>query len=731
MSDKLNLIFFRMPEENSFVKELSIYYRNKEGYYVEFIDSVAEANQYLATERHGILIFEVKTKLDLQNSVAILKAQRKAIKSGTIKPACILHVKNKKVEKILAKYGCQDLLDDDITSKTLSFKVDCWSRGLKALLHKQEKEFELKKSRAKAQEVAKEVKSDFKLVEPLELKSDIWLLKANSDYKKILRRWLLRVLGPSPYVGNWVELEPQPGDRIPTWKFVTKNDDGQFILEDGAWFFSGSKPEFDWQVKRWNFSSEAPHLYFYTQDAQVFSRFKFELGVVKIAENSQYALTKEQMILESCDNKFNIEGDEAKDEESANIEGDSETDKLGGQLEGEAGDSEGDLGGHMSGKLRGGEDDGGGHYEGSGSTDKLDHGPLSGKGYTDQLSRDPLSGQLKPQTKAAEGSNRSELSEEDDGGHYGGEASTNNIPQDPSALDNPFSRGAKEFQENVPSSRTPLDNGVKDGSRYGRETHLHNKSLEAKTGKELWDDSQKKPVGTVEQVEDVDRDDLDVLAKNTIIGAPKVKGSVTSANPSEDKKKSYVDARVSEMEDALGGGLTDSVDPIVGSEAQLSEDKKTQSTDTVIGEAVEQEDKSDLSTMFSAEADVDTESGDLKVILKQSTKAGNDITFICSFEDFYEDELVVVAPKDSLKEGSEVKAKVSLAYGGKKVVVYAQGSIEEIEEYNEKKEMLVVSIEKIDSSLYQDFMSLYQDRQKNIDDFMVKAKGLEGIDEAS
>ena len=271
----------------------------------------------------------------------------------------------------------------------------------------------------------------------------------------------------------------------------------------------------------------------------------------------------------------------------------------------------------------------------------------------------------------------------------------------------------KEIQENLSSSRTPVDNGVKDTVNSRKETHSHNQNLEAKTGKELWNNSAKKPVGTVAQVEDLDRDDLDVLAKKTIIAASKEKESFTSANPFGEIKISSVDARVSEMEDALGGGLTDSVDPIVGSEAQLSEDK------------------SDLSTIFSGEADVDTESGDLKVILKQSTKAGNDITFICSFEDFYEDELVVVAPKDSLKEGSEVKAKVSLAYGGKKVVVYTTGKIEEIEEYNEKKEMLVVSIEKIDSSLYQDFMSLYQDRQENIEDFMVKAKGLEGIDEAS
>ena len=102
-------------------------------------------------------------------------------------------------------------------------------------------------------------------------------------------------------------------------KFVIKNDDGQYIMEDGAWYFTGSKPEFDWKINRWNFSSDTPHLYFYTDKKEVFSRFKLEEGSVQITENSNYALTKESIILESCSEEYNFDSEESVDEESSNI----------------------------------------------------------------------------------------------------------------------------------------------------------------------------------------------------------------------------------------------------------------------------------------------------------------------------------------------------------------------------------------------------------------------------
>ena len=303
------------------------------------------------------------------------------------------------------------------------------------------------------------------------------------------------------------------------------------------------------------------------------------------------------------------------------------------------------------------------------------------------------------------------------------------------------------------STRTSMSNGYKDGASSAKASQNHTQSLEAKSGADLWDDAPRgKPADSAEKKgpsEQLSRDEINALndkIQDSLVNPE----SSASKNPFGDRKKISADVRANEMEEALGGDLTKSVGTIIGApkkdeqEGSVPKDKMideessqdpqaTLSKSTVIGEANEEEqkEKPDLSTIINGEPDFNTESGDLKVILKQTTKAGNDITFICAFEDFYEDELIVIAPKDSLANESKVKAKVTLAYGGKKVVVYCEGQIVEKEEYNAKKEMLVVSIANIDSSLYEDFMNLYQDRQKNIEDFMIKAKGLEGVDEAS
>ena len=42
-----------------------------------------------------------------------------------------------------------------------------------------------------------------------------------------------------------------------------------------------------------------PHLYFYSKSGDAYSRFKFKGTHVEVAENSEYALAREEMILET------------------------------------------------------------------------------------------------------------------------------------------------------------------------------------------------------------------------------------------------------------------------------------------------------------------------------------------------------------------------------------------------------------------------------------------------
>jgi hypothetical protein len=241
---KLNLIIFQFDENSRLIAEVQKYYKGDESISCVVTDNIADAIKILKEDGQGLFLFNMAAKQHLQSAVMVLKNFKKFTKKGLLKPACITDIKNKKVDKILAKYGCTEVLDPYIKPKSLTYKIDFWSRSLDKILEKQEVEEEIKQSQQKAREAKKDEgkkKEDFVTEKALSLQSDIWIINQKSDCKKVLRRWLIRALGPSPHVGTWVELEPQPGDKLPTWKYVFKDErQGEnFVSEEGAWFFYG------------------------------------------------------------------------------------------------------------------------------------------------------------------------------------------------------------------------------------------------------------------------------------------------------------------------------------------------------------------------------------------------------------------------------------------------------------------------------------------------------------
>ena len=175
----------------------------------------------------------------------------------------------------------------------------------------------------------------------------------------------------------------------------------------------------------------------------------------------------------------------------------------------------------------------------------------------------------------------------------------------------------------------------------------------------------------------------------------------------------------SEMDDALGGGLTEFHEKMARANDDIKDGGPTGNLDDDITDNGPSLDK----IMSETPPDLNLESGELKVIVKQKTQAGNEITFMCDFEDFYEDELIVLSPKNSLTKGTDVFASVSLQYNGKRIKLAVEGTIEDIEELDNKKDTLVIAIGEIDKKQYDAFITLYQDRQGSINDFMERAKG--------
>ena len=809
----------------------------------------------------------------------ILKAQRKLIKKGLVKPACIIGIRNKKIETVLGKYGCADLLELDTKAKTVTFKLEFWSKPIKTLLDKIEKEDELRnkiKDHANEKEAAGSEKGDFISEKPLQLRSDFWIVKHRNDHKKILKRWLIKVLGPSPAIGKWHELQAQRQSQSAqtTWKYVLNNpDETSFVLDEGAWFFSGNKPEFDWKSKRWSFSADAPHLYFYEKGGEIHSRFKHENTQVHISENSEFALMREDIILESCHTNRNFDGDSAEGEESS---GKSSTEDLGSdRLTGKVGPdkiseeekakkksmySDVELGGNMSGQS---------------STDSLDAFPLSGeidassiakedstkkdniysdaelggnmtgKSSADNAESDPLSGAINPNSITTKENSHNAFNEGDIPGHLGGPSSTDSIGDGPLSgmagtpspeiaghlsgksssdhLGEDPDIGTDNFDEELSldmrAEKTPENLGtgsldsfldmetVAPEDRLGQSMKPSADSFDADDLIEVLpdelggltpsvgsnnaehgfddglsdfdDDMAPKHIEVEKSKYDIEteaEDGPDNLSQYKVLdglGEKKkltpeledseetndgpikphinaaeviINGTAAEQNPgplASDPEVNIPKKRPSNIFDDIehkAAGIQQEIGPEAlkeiedqfnnkkGASSSYSKsstvyDKELNIVKSAPKVRVIDEKEAKLNLILGAGVNLNLESGLLRVVLKQRTKDGNDIQFICDFEDFYEDELIVKGPKDSLAVGADVQALVSLDYNGKKVKVECSGFVEEVEELSEKTDTLIVRIKEIDGEKYETFIAVYQERQSSINNFMLQAKG--------
>lgn len=836
---KTNLIFFKINHITALTKVILETYKRKESYRAEHIQELPTLVKSVNEHKNAILIFELTNKKDFQLAASLLKRYRGLIDNGTFKPVCILRVNNKKVEKALVKLGCSDHLAEDITSKTFSYKIDFWNKSIQKHLEiessrdlsdKQESKESSNYSNQNLEN--KESKELFIATKALDFKSDLWLLQSKSDHKKILRRWLIKLIGPSSYVGVWESCS----GKSDLWRLTLDVSDNfeELIGEEGNWFFFGDKPEFDWKEKKWSFSSDAPHLFFKSIAGEVSSRFKYNNGSVEFCENSKHALDKKNVIVKTFDREFVFKNDGSADSteqslkdkkdktknrdyhasheddaELGQMRGKGSTDKLSnGPLKGKIGpkgESETDQShksnymdeaeaAPMSGKgstdtidsspmsgKNSNHDTETGPLSGKSSTDNIDtsplqgkngadeaqSGPLSGKGATDKLNNDPLSGQGSSHDAAAGPMSGKSSTDSLDTSPHRGKSSGDDTGAGPLSGKNstdkmksaPFVGQNSSQEENTGGLEGKSSTDQIDGQLKGKGSTDEITSGPLKGKSKTNDLENYKPLeGKVKKKKGVYEDDEDHHSQNQSNSAPlsgasstdeissaPLSGKVSPSHSEQEntgesnhKKKHPLDGiksfgRISK-EKANGAYVDPKLDQVIDNQNKETKDSKLKH-DGLFGEgskAREEQEEDMLEALgggltdfdlSQADPEVNLESGELRVVLRQITKSGNPITFICDFEDFYEDELLVNTPKDSLVEGTNVEASIVLIYNQKKIKVRCEGIIDLVEPFDERRDALSIKIEQIDSKLYQNFMSLYENRQESINDFMNKAKG--------
>ncbi len=346
----------------------------------------SEILKYCSTEENCLVIANISSKDDLIQLATFVKAARRSLKGTVLKIVVVNATENKQFERAIQKIGSIEILEPTVNVKALRFKMDFWMKAMRG----QAKKLGALNQKTLEQATALEGAADAKVVNilpPLECESDIWILSRESDCKKIISRWMVKMMGPSPYVGTWNDVPGKPN----VWAFqIKKAFVDMFISGEGTWFFKGDqKPEFNWQENRWMFTGENLELFFF--DSKVFSRLKIDNRVLTLTGNSLFAKTKENLIVDSF-NKDLVFKNEAEILKGNTLDFENEGD-IGGKLEGKVKDKTESAKGNLEGKIKD-------HKE----TEK---GNLTGK-IKDQ--EESASGDLKGKIKESEASTTGHMS---------------------------------------------------------------------------------------------------------------------------------------------------------------------------------------------------------------------------------------------------------------------------------------------------------------------------------
>ncbi len=119
----------------------------------------------------------------------------------------------------------------------------------------------------------------------LGLRSDFWIFGGRAP-KWVADRWVIKLLGPAPGAGSWVQLNSS------TWRWQArqKNGGSPFMPEAGEWLFRGIFPRFEGES--WIFSGPSPRLSFWSEGKELGVKFQEEAsGCLVLAQDSENALS--------------------------------------------------------------------------------------------------------------------------------------------------------------------------------------------------------------------------------------------------------------------------------------------------------------------------------------------------------------------------------------------------------------------------------------------------------
>ena len=345
------ILFFRpqgLPEVYGPILESD---KKTKKYDFQEIAASGKAEDLIVKHDSASLLFCIQNRDDLVQLLTLCKVNVEKIRQGVLKVGGLNLTGSHKLDDILKKSGVSDVFLDSISAKTLDYKLNFWSKGIKTNLKKIQTvikgnfKFDGKTAGGASKETAGSEASGGKVnvVSALTFPSDCWLLdNAPEQPRKVMGHWIVELVGPSPYAGRWVEIKNAETSEDLLWEWVPLHVEVfQFIEHEGRWVAKGKQPQFLWKSNSWKFMGMSPALIFQLNEGEPVVRFFTENDNLSVAEDSKYALGKKRLIEESFDPKIvqkkdldkskeNLENDEEElsTKKALNTEEDEEADEL-------------------------------------------------------------------------------------------------------------------------------------------------------------------------------------------------------------------------------------------------------------------------------------------------------------------------------------------------------------------------------------------------------------------
>lgn len=680
------IIKFMFAEEWSVLNDALSFAPNYES---ETYSAAGDLTTALGMAQAGLVIASLRDKNDLIQLATLIKMVKKLSPATFVKVIVVNFSGDKQFEKAVAKLGILDIVEARIQTKALRFKLDFMMKSVNVHLKKmanvqantQVKSVEAAKAQEKKSSDHAPIWTD-----SLDNENDIWLLKNEADCKKVLTRWLIKMMGPSPYVAQWVESN-NPG----VWRFDFKSEMDIFITGNGSWFYKGDqKPDFIWAENSWSFAGSAFDL-FYKEGTEVTSRVCLKDKQLTIAKNSDYAKTKEQNIIESFDKDLVFRKELGAKAESDSVDKDVEKYK---------------------------------NLEGKGKTDSLKQNPLAGKGSTSHLNTDPMSMDLNPGDNDL---SSDPLSQKGSTSQQPGFMKGKNSPDAPDAgpLSQPTSQGINS------GANLEMDNKNKHETYYKG----HNEA-EKFDAKDIGHAIKKDGVAdNLKGKTSTDQMEGHLKSPDAKSAAPK------DANPSEMGGKSFTDL--------LAGHLKSKNPKAVSPEAKKAEETNGKDSNFISNDDFEDSGMSDGPVNKTQSSSSSRQNKVIPLVPKSTVtrefiplenpdQALEDsmqtavvtsmlsqdlIRVVCKLDDHFDNTIIFTAGKSELSLDKPVNLNLNFNYMGKDSNLKFNAQITAVDVDDEGLQYITVEMSKENVSSFNSFMKLFGTRQQNIDYFLKAAKG--------